>query len=130
MICCFCRKGALLGASFGERARPVPSLYDESLPAGWAWARDGEGTPYFFHRESGVVTYDDPREGDTREEGSSEGAGEQRERGGGRGSGDGAPASGLYLLERVGVDMNRVSAQPDLALVPRQDNAFYFAHKP
>jgi len=32
------------------------------LPAGWSWARDGEGHPYFYNRSTGVVTYDDPRE--------------------------------------------------------------------
>ena len=38
----------------------------ERLPEGWAWARDPEGLPYFFHRGRGVVTYDDPRD-DPRE---------------------------------------------------------------
>jgi len=31
------------------------------LPAGWAWARDGDGQPYFYNRSLDVVTYDDPR---------------------------------------------------------------------
>ena len=31
------------------------------LPAGWAWARDGDGQPYFYNRALDVVTYDDPR---------------------------------------------------------------------
>jgi len=33
-------------------------------------------------------------------------------------------------IERVGVDMGRLSRRIDLAQVPRHDNAFYYAHKP
>ena len=33
------------------------------LPAGWAWAKDGDGVPYYFNKSTNVVTYEDPRKG-------------------------------------------------------------------
>ena len=42
----------------GQNQTPLPG---PRLPAGWAWARDGDGQPYFYNRSLDVVTYDDPR---------------------------------------------------------------------
>ena len=41
--------------------KDVIPLPGPRLPAGWAWARDGDGQPYFYNRALDVVTYDDPR---------------------------------------------------------------------
>jgi len=41
--------------------KDVIPLPGPRLPAGWAWARDGDGQPYFYNRSLDVVTYDDPR---------------------------------------------------------------------